>query len=155
MLRTAALATLVLGILGTLGAGLTRGAAGALSCALGVAFVAAMFAVGMAGLRLVLRGGAHLAQAGAFAVFFLQMYVGLMLADVGRGAGWIDPSALAAGAIGATLVWQAGMVIGFGTARRLVFSPDDAGAPGTPASGAAGHVGIGRRAEEGGDDHSA
>lgn len=127
MLHTAALWTFAAGVAATLALALLRGSAAALSGAIGVAFVAGLFTSGMWALRLILRKSPHLAQAGAFAVFFLQMYVGLWLAAAGRSAAWIDPSALAAGAIGATLVWQAGMVTGFATARRLVYSHDDGG----------------------------
>lgn len=125
MLRTAAAWTLLGGSVAVGGCYLLRDGAAAASCAAGIVFVAALFASGMVALRLLLRGAAHLVQAGAFAVFFLHMYVGLVVAAVGRGAAWVDSTALAAGAIGATLVWQAGMVSGFATARRLVYSPDD------------------------------
>ncbi|QQS01238.1 MAG: hypothetical protein IPK37_01785 [Austwickia sp.] len=142
MLRTAAGWTAAAGVLAAVAYGLTRGLEALLSCAAGVAFVAAMFASGMWGLRLVLRGAAHLAQAGAFAVFFLQMYVGTLLAVAGRSAAWLDTSALAAGAIGATLVWQAGMVTGFATARRQVYSREDgAPDPGAQPSNTAGEGG--------------
>ena len=125
MLRTAAAWTCGGGVCATVAAGWLRGLNASLSCAAGVIFVVALFASGLWALRIVLKGAVHLAQAGAFAVFFLQMYVGLLLATAGRSAGWIDTSALAAGAIGATIVWQAGLVTGFATARRHVYSRED------------------------------
>lgn len=147
MLHTASAWTLIPGAIASAGwAVLAEPTAGA-SCAVGVLVVVAIFASGMWALRLVLRKAAYLAQAGAFAIFFLQMYVGLVLAATGRTAAWIDPFALAAGAIGATLVWQAGLVAGFATARRPVYSPVDNGVPGAgwPATDAPDRQEGGRR----------
>lgn len=136
MLRLALWGSAAYLCVGSIAAGAAWGLHSVPSFAAGTAAVAFLFATGLWALRLVLRGATHLAQAGAFAVFFLQMYVGVLLAVGGRQVAWVEPFPLAAGAIGATLVWQAGLIIGFATARRPVYSRDDLGAGGSGSEAA-------------------
>lgn len=122
MMRTAWLATFGYALVGAAATSVVVGALPILSFLAGVTVVALLFAVGLWALNLLLRGASHQGVAAGFAVFFLQLYVGFWLLALVRGAGWIHVTALTIGALGATLVWQAGLVTGFCAARRPVFS---------------------------------
>lgn len=155
MMRSAWLATLGYALVGGAATGVVAGAAAILSFLAGVTVVALLFAVGLWALNRLLRGASHQGVAAAFAVYFLQLYVGFWLVALARGAGWIHVTVLMVGALGATLVWQAGLITGFCTARRPIFTevttprldadrPDSFGDPGGRSAGSDVETGPGK-----------
>lgn len=97
------------------------GAAG--SYAMSITIVAAFFTLGILALRRLLAGPAELALAAALGVYIVQLSAVFALLMVVRQAPWLHLNAFAAGAIGATIVWQAGLVEGLRRARQPVYAP--------------------------------
>lgn len=157
MMRSAGLAMLAYVLVGAVATGAVAGAVAILSFLVGATVVSLLFAVGLWALNLLLHGASHQGVAAAFAVFFLQLYIGFWLMTLAKGAGWIHVTAFTMGALGATVVWQAGLITGFCAARRPVFSedarpplaadvdrPDPSGDPGARSAGPSVETGPGK-----------
>lgn len=123
MLRWALLPNLVALVLGTPVAYVLAGGAAALSLGTAVVVVAAFFSLGILALKRLLAGPAELALAVAMGVYVVQLSAVFGLLMVVRQAPWLHLNAFAAGAIGATVVWQAGLVEGLRRARQPVYAP--------------------------------
>ncbi len=95
----------------------------ALSYATAVSVIAAFFTLGIVALKRLLAGPAEFALAAAMGVYAVQLSVVFGLLLVLRQAPWLHLFAFAAGAIGATIVWQAGMLVGLRRARQPVYEP--------------------------------
>lgn len=122
MVRYASVPTALALVIGVVVAGVARGAGAAVSYACAVVIVAAFFALGQLALSRLLAGPAELAVAVAMGVYVVQLTVVFALLVVLRQAPWLHVNAFAAGAIGATILWQAGLVVGLRRARQPVYA---------------------------------
>ncbi len=123
MLRWALLPNLAGLLLGAPVAFALAGAGAAGSYATAVAVVAAFFTLGILALKRLLAGPAELALAAAMGVYVVQLSAVFALLMMVRQAPWLHLNAFAAGAIGATILWQAGLVEGLRRARQPVYAP--------------------------------
>ncbi len=110
-------------ILGTPIGYAVAGGEAALSYATAVVGIAAFFTLGIVALKRLLAGPVEFALAAAMGVYAVQLSVVFGLLLVLRQAPWLHLSAFVAGAIGATIVWQAGTLVGLRRARQPVYEP--------------------------------
>lgn len=123
MLRWALLPNLAALVLGGPVAFALAGAGAAASYATAITVVAAFFTLGILALKRLLAGPAELALAAALGVYIVQLSAVFALLMVVRQAPWLHLNAFAAGAIGAVILWQAGLVEGLRRARQPVYAP--------------------------------
>ncbi|MBK7721468.1 MAG: hypothetical protein IPI32_04355 [Austwickia sp.] len=123
MLKWALLPNGVALIAGTLISLLLGPPGAAWSFAVAVAVVGVFFALGILVLIRLLAGPAEFALAAAMGVYVAQLSLVFGVLLVLRQASWLHLNAFAAGAIGATILWQAGLVEGLRRARQPVYSP--------------------------------
>ncbi len=123
MLRWGLTPNLVALVVGAVVAYVVAGAGAAASVGSAVAIIAVFFALGILALKRLLAGPAELALASALGVYVVQLSVVFGVLLVLRQAPWLHLNAFAAGAIGAVILWQAGLVEGLRRARQPVYAP--------------------------------
>lgn len=123
MVRWAMLPNLVALALGVPIGYAVAGADAAWSFGTAIGVVCAFFALGILALKRLLAGPAESALAVALGVYVVQLSAVFALLAAVRQAPWLHLNAFAAGAIGATILWQAGLVEGLRRARQPVYAP--------------------------------
>ncbi len=123
MVRWGLSANMVALMLGTPIGYVVAGGEAALSYATAVGGIIAFFTLGILALKRLLAGPTEFALAAAMGVYAVQLSVVFGLLLVLRQAPWLHLSAFVVGAIGATIAWQAGTLVGLRRARQPVYEP--------------------------------
>jgi hypothetical protein len=131
--RVPALATLVVGLLVTLVAGILKGGPAVVAGLLGTAVVVVFFTVGQVVVGRVLRTNPQVGMTAAMLVYVLQILVLLVLLLVLRDQTGLDPKVFGMAVFAGLITWTLASVVVYSRSRRLTVVPGSG--PGTPEGG--------------------